>query len=257
MYPVLFVGHGSPMNAIEDNLITKGWKEIALSMPKPKAIVVISAHWETRGTKILDKEDPKTIYDFYGFPKALYEILYKAKSPEALRSKVKGLVVGSTFDDSWGWDHGTWSVLRVMYPDADIPVVQISIDHYATPRTYYEIGQNLKSLRNEGIMILGSGNIVHNLRLASFNIAGGYDWAEKFDCYIDDNIKSWNHEAIINYQSLGEISRLSVPTSEHFNPLLFILGATDENDEISVYNHFQFAGSVSMTSYVFRQKERK
>lgn len=253
MYPVIFIGHGSPMNAVEDNDFTKGWKEIKCSIPKPKAILVISAHWESNNSLIQANEKPATIYDFYGFPKALYEIIYESKGSIELANKTLKLVKDSLLDEQRGYDHGVWSVLQVMYPEADIPVIQMSIDLKKSPKELFKIGEALKPLREEGVLILGSGNIVHNLRLASYNIAGGYDWAHKFDDFIYEKIKGRDFDAIIKYEKFGEAAKLAVPEPSHFNPLLYVLGAVDEKDEVSVYNRMNFAGSVSMTSYVFKE----
>lgn len=251
--PVLFVGHGSPMNAIEDNTYTRGWKEMAKKIPKPKAILSISAHWYTKGTRIMNEENPKTIYDMYGFPKKLYEITYNTPGNPKLAEDAKKLITKeSTFDNSWGIDHGTWSVLVHMYPERDIPVFQISIDTAAPPEVHYQIGQELKPLRDEGVLLFGTGNIVHNLRLVDWGKADkGFDWAYEFDDFIKENIQNGNHEEIMNYQRLGETAKLAVPIPDHFNPILYILGASDKEDKVSVYNNSCMMGSLSMTSYLF------
>lgn len=251
--PMLFVGHGSPMNAIEDNRYTRGWKEIAEQIPKPESIISISAHWYTKGTKIMNEENPKTIHDMYGFPKELYEILYKAQGNRELAGKVKNLISKqSAFDNSWGIDHGTWSVLVHMYPERNIPVFQISIDAAAPPEVHYQIGKELKSLRNQGVLLFGSGNIVHNLGLIDWGIEDkGFEWAYQFDDYIKESIINRNHETVINYLHLEKTAKLAVPTPEHFYPILYILGASDEEDKISVYNDSCVLGSLSMTSYLF------
>lgn len=251
--PVIFIGHGSPMNAIEDNEYSRAWKEIAQRIPKPKAIVAISAHWYTGGTRIMNEEDPKTIYDMYGFPKQLYEIKYSPGGNPALAKKVKGLISKETnYDNSWGIDHGTWSVLVHMYPERDIPVFQISIDASAPPQVHYRIGEELRSLREEGVLLFGSGNIVHNLRLIQWNMEDkGFDWAYEFDDYIRENILSSNHESILDYQTLGDKARLAAPIPDHFYPLLYILGASNKGDRVSLYNRKCMMGSLSMTSYLF------
>lgn len=251
--PMLFVGHGSPMNAIEDNRYTRGWKEIAEQIPKPESIISISAHWYTKGTKIMNEENPKTIHDMYGFPKELYEIFYKAQGNRELAGKVKNLISKqSAFDNSWGIDHGTWSVLVHMYPERNIPVFQISIDAAAPPEVHYQIGKELKSLRNQGVLLFGSGNIVHNLGLIDWGIEDkGFEWAYQFDDYIKESIINRNHETVINYLHLEKTAKLAVPTPEHFYPILYILGASDEEDKISVYNNSCMLGSLSMTSYLF------
>ncbi|TJX14796.1 4,5-DOPA dioxygenase extradiol [Tissierella creatinini] len=250
--PVIFVGHGSPMNAIEDNIYSRGWREMTKLIPKPKAIVSISAHWYTKGTKIMNEKNPKTIYDMYGFPKELYEIVYNSLGNPDLAQKSKNLITKeSEFDNTWGIDHGTWSVLVHMYPDRDIPVFQISIDATASPGVHYEIGKELKSLRDEGVLIFGTGNIVHNLRLVNWNTGDtGFDWAYEFDNYIKENIQNGNHENIINYQSLGDKAKLAVPIADHFYPMLYILGASDKADKVQVFNDKCILGSLSMTSYL-------
>lgn len=251
--PVVFIGHGSPMNAIEDNIFTNNWRDIAQKIPKPKAIIAFSAHWYTKGTKIMNEENPKTIYDMYGFPEELYEIIYNSPGDPKLAEYSKSLIsMNSQYDDSWGIDHGTWSVLVHMYPNRDIPVFQISIDATAPPEIHYKIGQELKSLRDQGVLLFGSGNIVHNLRMIDWNMKeSGFNWAYEFDNYIRKNIENKNHENIINYSSLGESAKLAVPTPDHFYPLFYTLGATDTEDKISVYNNSCTMGSLSMTSYLF------
>lgn len=252
MMPVLFAGHGSPMNAIEDNRFTKGWRQMAESIPRPKGILCISAHWETEGTKVSTVENPKTIHDFYGFPKELFEIQYPAKgSPELARETRSLLGDMASGDKNWGLDHGAWSVLRVMYPEADIPVVQLSLDYHATREQLFEIGKRIGPLREKEILILGSGNIVHNLRILDYSLDSGFDWAVTFDDYITQKIMGKDFLGILNHRCLADVSRLSVPTTEHFNPLLVVLGAVNETDEVKIYNKACMAGSISMTSYVF------
>jgi 4,5-DOPA dioxygenase extradiol len=253
--PVLFIGHGSPMNAIEDNSYTKSWRELVKRIPKPEAILSISAHWFTKGTKIMNEAAPKTIHDMYGFPEELYKIIYHSPGSPELAAKSKALLSkASNYDNSWGIDHGTWSVLVHMYPAMDIPVFQISIDATATPAEHYQIGRDLRNLREQGVLILGSGNIVHNLGILDFSKSeGGYDWAYEFDNHIKENIQNKNHDNIIHYSNLGTPARLAVPSPDHFNPLLYVLGSTYENDKISVYNDSCMMGSLSMTSYLFEE----
>lgn len=251
--PVVFVGHGSPMNAIENNDYTRGWKEIAERIPKPKAIISISAHWYTEGTKIMNEENPKTIYDMYGFPKELYEIIYNSPGSPRFAQISKELITKETaYDNSWGIDHGTWSVLVHMYPERDIPVFQISIDATASPEVHYQIGKELRALRNEGVLIFGSGNIVHNLWKVDWNMGNkGFDWAYEFDDFINENILNRNHENILKYKDVGNIAKLAVPTPDHFYPLLYILGASNEEDKVTSYNKSCELGSLTMTSYLF------
>lgn len=250
MMPVIFVGHGSPMNAIEDNEYTQGWRNIAAFIPKPDVILSVSAHWETRGTKVCVLENPETIHDFYGFPKELFDMEYPAKGSPLFAAKTIELLGDAAADKTWGLDHGTWSVLSAMYPAADIPVFQVSIDGQASPAELFEIGKKLKPLREEGVLIFGSGNVVHNLGMVDFYSKGGYDWAESFDAEIKDAILKRGFENVLQYRNLGS-ARSAVPTAEHFNPLLYVLGAADSADKITVYNNSCTLGSLSMTSYVF------
>jgi len=251
--PVLFIGHGSPMNAIEDNNYTRTWRSIAEWIRKPEVILSVSAHWYTKGTKIMNEESPKTIYDMYGFPKELYEVSYNIAGSPGIAKYSREMISRETkYDNSWGIDHGTWSVLVHMYPDRDIPVFQISIDADAPPVDQYKIGKELKALREQGVLIFGTGNIVHNLRLIDWNKASeGFDWAYEFDGYIYENIFSKNHENILKFNELGIIAKLAVPTPDHFYPLLYVLGASDADDKISVYNKSCELGSLTMTSYLW------
>ncbi|NLC96678.1 MAG: 4,5-DOPA dioxygenase extradiol [Erysipelotrichaceae bacterium] len=251
--PVLFIGHGSPMNAIEDNKYTKQWKNIANKILKPKVILSISAHWYTHNTRINNDEKLKTIYDMYGFPQELYEVKYDTIGSPKIAELSKELILKkSKFDNSWGIDHGTWSVLIHMYPNVDIPVFQISIDADAPAIEHYKIGKQLKSLRNQGVLLFSTGNIVHNLRLVDWNMSDkGYDWAYKFDDFVFDNIMNKNYEDIVNYKNQKDIARLAIPTPDHFYPLLYSLGAVDDDDKVSVYNKSCELGSLSMTSYLW------
>jgi 4,5-DOPA dioxygenase extradiol len=255
MMPVVFVGHGTPMNAVENNEFTKGWKEIGAAIPKPSAILAISAHWYTEGTRLQTAESPKTIHDFYGFPKELYEIQYPAPGAPKIAERAMKLVGDGAFaDNTWGIDHGTWSVLRTMYPDADLPVCQMSINRNLSPNELYETGKKLKSLREENVLIIGSGNVVHNLGMVDFSAHGGYGWADEFDQYIYDGIEAEDFDRVIHYQKAGKCAQYAFPTPEHFDPLLYVLGAADEKDQLSVYNYSRTLGSLSMTSYVFSEK---
>ncbi|MGB4657926.1 MAG: 4,5-DOPA dioxygenase extradiol, partial [Mobilitalea sp.] len=218
MMPVIFVGHGSPTNAIEDNEYTRTWKQMAASIPKPAAILSVSAHWVTEGTKVSVLEKPKTIHDFYGFEKELYEIEYKVPGGTEIALKTLELLGGiAEADSSWGLDHGTWSVLHVMYPEADIPVFQLSIDQDGEPLEHLNIGKRLKSLRDQNVLIMGSGNIVHNLRILDFSMKDGFDWAKKFDDFIEEQIMDSDFDGICNYRNFDRQVPLSVPTTEHFN----------------------------------------
>ncbi|MDD2427410.1 MAG: 4,5-DOPA dioxygenase extradiol [Eubacteriales bacterium] len=251
--PVLFVGHGSPLNAIEDNEYTKNWQAIAARIPRPEVIIAVSAHWYSKGTHIMNDAAPPTIYDMYGFPDELYEVVYDAPgSPEFAETSKELISRESVFDDSWGIDHGSWSVLVHIYPDRDIPVFQISVDGTAAPEEHYKIGQELKALREQGALILGSGNVTHNLRLINWNIGSvGFDWATDFDDFICQSILNHKHQDILNYKELGEIAKLAVPTPDHFYPLLYPLGASDPEDKITVFNQKGEMGSMTMTGYLW------
>lgn len=251
--PAVFIGHGSPMNAIEDNTFTRGWKEIAAAMPRPEAILSVSAHWYTPGTRVMDNEKPGMIYDMYGFPRELYEVVYPAPGAPELAKQTLALLAGTaTLDGGWGFDHGTWSILSVMYPGAEIPVFQLSVDRNATPETHFEIGKRIASLREQGVLILGSGNVVHNLQLVDFDMEGGFDWAYEFDAYVKRAITGHDVAAVINHRRAGECARLAFPTPDHYYPLLAVLGATLESDTASVYNEACVMGSLSMTCYLFQ-----
>ena len=249
--PVIFVGHGSPMNAIEDNEFTKTWEELGRSLVKPAGIVVISAHWYTKGSYTSNELEPKMIYDMYGFPKELYDLKYPVKGSDELASKIiektSNLI---SIDNDWGIDHGTWSVLCRMFPDADIPVVQISIDHNKSFREHYEIGKMLKSFRDESILLISSGNVVHNLSLINWGMDDGYSWAKEFDDYIKSNILSKNFDAVINYKNAGSCAEKAFYTPDHYIPLLYMLGSCDLTDNIKTFNDKCLMGAMSMTGYI-------
>jgi 4,5-DOPA dioxygenase extradiol len=247
--PILFVGHGSPMNAVEDNEFSRAWAQVGKGLPRPNGILCISAHWETRGTLVTGMEKPKTIHDFGGFPPELYAMEYAAPgSPELAR--VTQETVQKTrlsLDQSWGLDHGTWSVLCRMFPSADIPVIQLSLDRTQSPAFHYALGQELHALRNKGVLIVGSGNIVHNLGVITFQDEG-YDWAVEFDETFKKLIVSGDYDSIIRYQNLGQAARLAIPTNEHYLPLLYILGLQDKQEQIRFFADRVTLGSVSMRS---------
>lgn len=250
--PVLFVGHGSPMNAIEDNKFTREWEALADKIPKPEAILSISAHWYTRGTRIMDQENPKTIYDMYGFPDILYKIVYGAKgSPELAHKTAEMINIPVEIDNSWGYDHGTWSVLHRVYPKADIPLIQLSVDRNASMEDHYAIGRLLIKLREEGVLIFGTGNVTHNLRRVDWHHEGGYDWAEDFDNYVIKSIKNKNYDNVINYRRAGKSADFAVPISDHYAPLLYVLGALEGGERVTVFNDECILGSLSMTSFLF------
>lgn len=250
--PALFVGHGSPMNAIEENRFVDEWKALGNKMPRPEAILSVSAHWFTDGTRVTDAGEPKTIYDMVGFPDELYRIVYNAKgSPHFAHLAQNEISRSVTIDNSWGYDHGTWSVLHRIYPAADIPVFQLSVDRYAPVSEHYKIGQELSKLREQGVLILGSGNVVHNLARVNWGMEGGYPWAEEFDAYIKENIFRRKDENVIHYQGAGASSSLAFTTLDHFAPLLYVLGASEKTEHVTVFNDSCVLGSLSMTSYLF------
>ena len=252
MMPVLFVGHGSPMNALEDNHVTRGWKETAVSFKIPEAVLCVSAHWYTSGTRVLSSSRPRTIHDFHGFPRKLYEIEYPAAGSYPLVNRVGELLGDAvTRDDEWGLDHGTWSVLRHFYPEADVPVVQLSIDAHASAAQLQHIGARLAPLRSEGVLILGSGNVVHNLSLMDMSVKGGFPWAVEFDNFIAHAILEKRADDVVAYQKAGSLVHRAFRTREHFDPLLIVIGAVEAKEHVRIFNRGFFAGSVSMTSYLW------
>jgi 4,5-DOPA dioxygenase extradiol len=247
--PVLFVGHGSPMNAIEDNEFSRAWEQVAKALPKPKAILCISAHWETAGTRVTAMEHPPTIHDFGGFPQELYDLSYPAPGSPALAQLIQATVKKATIglDQSWGLDHGTWSVLRQMFPAADVPVVQLSLDRTREPAHHYELAKDLRALRDRGVLIVGSGNMVHNLRLLVFQ-DGAYDWATEFDETLKQLILSGDHDPIVHYHKLGAAAARSVPTNEHYLPLLYVLAQQQPGEQVRFFAEGVTLGAISMRS---------
>lgn len=247
--PALFVGHGSPMNAIDDNEFTRSWAEVAASLPSPRAILCVSAHWETDGTRVTAMDWPRTIHDFGGFPRQLFEVKYPAPGSSELAGLVQETAyeVPVQLDFDWGLDHGAWSVLYRMFPNADIPVVQLSLDRGREPAFHYDLGKRFRSLRRKGVLIVGSGNIVHNLRMIAWQDVA-YDWAIEIDQKIQRAILSRDHDSLIHYEALGEAARLAVPTNEHFLPLLYALGLQDEEDDVAFFADRVTLGSISMRS---------
>jgi len=251
--PVLFIGHGSPMNAIEDNEYTRNWEKLARKIPKPEAILSISAHWYTKDTRIMGEATPKMIYDMYGFPDELYKVTYKAKGAPALATLTRELIQRDIkLDSNWGYDHGTWSVLNRMYPEADIPVYQLSVDSNASADRHFQIGQEISALREKGVLILGSGNVVHNLSRINWKMEGGYPWTIEFDNYIKDKIMKRQYQDVIHFERAGESFDLAFSIPDHFYPLLYVLGASKPNDKLSIFNDSCLLGSMSMTSYLFK-----
>lgn len=254
LMPVLFVGHGSPMNGIEDTEFSRRWTQMAKEIPTPKAVLVVSAHWFTRGTKITAMDFPKTIHDFGGFPPELFAVQYPAPGNPSLAKETAGLLHSAKveLDHDWGLDHGTWTIVRHMYPDAKIPVLQLSIDYTKGPQYHYDLAKELHSLRKKGVLIIGSGNMVHNLRLVAWDKLNGpeyaFDWAKTANDKFKELIQEGNHQTLINYSSLGKEALLAVPTSEHYLPLLYTMGLKTSKDKVSFFNDKAVAGSLTMTS---------
>jgi 4,5-DOPA dioxygenase extradiol len=258
--PVLFVGHGNPMNAIEENEFVSGWRNIGKSIPTPNAILCISAHWVTRGTHVTAMEKPVTIHDFGGFPQELFEVQYPAPGNPELAKEVKRLVSNTVveLDEKWGLDHGCWSVLKHIYPNADIPVVQLSLDYYQDAQYHYELAKELSSLRKKGVLIVGSGNLVHNLRMIAWDKFNepeyAYDWASEALEKMKKQILANDHQSLINYKMQGEAFKLAIPTSEHYLPLIYTLALKEENEKVSFFNDKTVAGSLAMTSLLIEKE---
>ncbi|GAA4514251.1 4,5-DOPA dioxygenase extradiol [Sphingobacterium thermophilum] len=253
--PVLFLGHGSPMNAIEENEFVQGFRKVGAQIEKPKAILVVSAHWETRGTFVTAMDNPPTIHDFGGFPRELFEVQYPAPGSPELAQYTKEIITSAEvhLDDKWGLDHGSWSVIKHLYPDADVPVIQMSIDYTQPPAYHYALAKELAILRNKGVLIVGSGNIVHNLRMVAWqhlNTTGyAYDWAQYADEKMKEYIREGNHQPLIEYYKQGKEFQLAVPTPEHFIPMLYALSLQEKNEHIEIFNDAAVGGSLTMTSF--------
>ena len=254
--PVIFVGHGSPTNALEDNEFTKGWRNSIKDIPRPTAILCISAHWETNGTFVTAMEKPKTIHDFGGFARELYRIEYSSPGTKETAEEVKQAVnkTDVNFSYDWGLDHGCWVPIMKMYPDADIPVLQLSLDYSKGAQFHYDLAKELSVLRKKGIFIIGSGNMVHNLGMAQYsriediNKEFGFDWAYDMNAIFKKKITEREHKALIEYTSLSKLAKLAIPTTEHYYPLLYILALQEKNDDITFFNDKVIAGSLTMTS---------
>ena len=249
--PLLFVGHGSPMNGIEENDFSQYWERLGRDMEPPAAILCISAHWFTRGTLVTAMEKPRTIHDFYGFPQPLFDVQYPAPGHPALAKDITTLVDHTRVqpDHEWGLDHGTWSVVRRMFPLANIPVLQLSIDYTLGPAHHYALAKDLSALREKGVLIIGSGNVVHNLGVINWKLPdAGYDWAIEMNEKFKSMIEKQEHHSLINYQSLGTAAKLSIPTPEHYLPLIYVLGLQEKNESATFFNDRLVMGSVSMTS---------
>jgi 4,5-DOPA dioxygenase extradiol len=255
--PALFLGHGSPMNAIEDNLFVQGFKDLAAKLHvTPAAVLCVSAHWETRGTQVTAMAQPRTIHDFGGFPQALFDVQYPAPGHPDLAhalAAAEGLGHHVATDHEWGLDHGTWSVVKHLFPDADVPVLQLSLDRSMTPAQHYALAGQLKRLRERGVLVVGSGNMVHNLRMVDWarmnDVGHGFDWALE----ASDAMRGWildgNHRALMEAPSSGQRAfQLAIPTAEHYLPLLYVLGMQAPNERVSLFNDHAMAGSLTMTS---------
>lgn len=250
LMPVLFVGHGSPQNAIEDNEYSRAWAAIGKTLPRPRAILCVSAHWETVGTRVTTMAQPATLYDFQGFPPPLYEIRYPAPGAPDLARGIKRAVSDPVvhLDFSWGLDHGAWAVLGRMFPAADVPVVQMSLDFDRPPDWHYRLGQKLRYLRRQGVLVVGSGNMVHNLKAVVWKDTA-FDWALDFDARLAALILAGDHQSLVRYAALGETARRAVPTPEHFLPLLYVLALRAPSDRVTFFCDKVTLGSVSMRSF--------
>lgn len=256
-HPVLFIGHGSPMNGIEDNEFSRNWTKFGKEIPKPKAVLVISAHWLTNGTKVTAMENPKTIHDFGGFPQALFDVQYPAKGSPELAKETANLIHSThvDLDHEWGLDHGTWTIIRHMYPNADIPVLQLSIDYSKPPQYHFDLAKQLKALRKKGVLIVGSGNMVHNLRMVAWDKLQepeyGFDWAIEMNNVFKEKIGNRDFQALINYEKLNAAAKLAIPTPDHYYPLLYTIALQDDKEELSFFNDKAVGGSLTMTSVKF------
>ena len=253
-HPVLFIGHGSPMNGIEDNEFSRTWAKFGNEIPKPKAVLVISAHWLTKGTQITAMSNPRTIHDFGGFPQALFEVQYPAPGDSILAEETSKLITSTSvgLNHDWGLDHGTWSVVKHMYPNADIPVLQLSIDYNKPPQYHFDLAKQLKSLRKKGVLIIGSGNMVHNLRMIDWNKMQetnyGFDWAIEMNTIFKEKIGNNDFKSLIEYEKLNAAAKLAIPTPDHYYPLLYAMALQENNDEIEFFNDKLVGGSLNMTS---------
>jgi 4,5-DOPA dioxygenase extradiol len=258
--PVLFLGHGSPMNAIEENEFVKGFRSVSRQIPRPNAILCISAHWETKGTFVTAMENPRTIHDFAGFPQQLFDVNYPAPGSPGLAKETQRVITSTNIylDDSWGLDHGAWSVIKHLYPSADIPVIQMSIDYSKPPQYHYELAKQLSSLRSRGVLIIGSGNMVHNLRMVDWKNLHktdyAFDWAAEANEKIKKFIIEGNHHALIHYEKQGRAMQLAVPTPEHYLPMIYSMALQEKDDSITLFNDKAVAGSLTMTSLKIDKK---
>ena len=252
--PVLFLGHGSPMNAIEENEFVKGFREVGKTIPKPNAILCVSAHWETKGTFVTAMEHPPTIHDFGGFPKALFDVQYPAPGNPELAKETKEIIKKTEvgLDEKWGLDHGAWSVIKHLYPAADVPVIEMSLDYSQGAQYHYDLAKELSALRKKGVLIIGSGNMVHNLRMMAWDKLNaesyGFDWAIEASEKMKKYILNGDHQQLINYKSKGKAFDLAIPTPDHYLPLLYVLALKGDKEKVSLFNDKPVAGSLTMTS---------
>lgn len=255
--PVIFIGHGAPTNAIETNEFTETWRKLAKKFPKPRGIVCVSAHWLREGTAVTHVKRPKTIHDFYGFPAQLFKQKYPAPGAVELAEKIQKIVksVSVSLDKEWGFDHGTWSVLKHMYPDADVPTIQLSLDYQLTPEKMVQVGKELAALRSHGILILGSGNLVHNLMRMN-SVTKPHAWAKEFDEFVEVNLTSRDDKKIIHYEKEPS-APLAHPTNDHYIPLLYVLGAAEKNEKPFFFNEKIVYGSISMRGVAFGLTAKK
>lgn len=255
LQPVFFIGHGSPMNGIEQNIFSKKWQEIGKTIDLPCAVLVVSAHWLTTGTLVTAMSEPKTIHDFGGFPKELFDAQYPAPGSPFLAEETAKLITSTNvgLDHDWGLDHGTWTVVKHMFPDANVPVLQLSIDYNKPAAYHYNLAKELYDLRKRGVLVIGSGNMIHNLRMIDWNNMAepgfGFDWAKSLNETFKKKILSKDHKDLIEYDRLGEAARLAIPTPDHYYPMLYALALMNNKDDVSIFNDEYVGGSLSMTSF--------
>lgn len=254
LMPVLFIGHGSPMNGIEDNEFSRSWSKYGKEIPQPKAVLVVSAHWLTNGTYVTAMDNPKTIHDFGGFPKELFDVQYPAKGNVEVAQETQKIITSTNvhLDHDWGLDHGTWTVVRHMYPNADIPVLQLSIDYNKPASYHYNLAKELLQLRRKGVLIIGSGNMVHNLRMVAWDKLNvdnyGFDWTQEMNAIFKEKISKGDHQALIEYEKLSKAALMAIPTPDHYYPMLYALALQTSNDKIEFFNDKAVGGSLTMTS---------
>lgn len=248
--PLLFLGHGSPMNAVDDSPFRRGWQAMAATLPRPRAVLCVSAHWETPGVRVTSADRPETIHDFHGFPRRLFDVVYPAPGDPHLAQNVARRLqpVQAELDPRRGLDHGAWAVLVAMFPQADVPIVQLSLDTRRPASDHYDLARELAPLREQGVLVVASGNVVHNLRAADWGHAGGFPWAVQFDAELRRRIAQRDHAALIDYNRLGDGARLAIPTPEHYLPLLYALAMQQDDEQVQEFNAQTVLGSISMTS---------